>query len=51
MFDAIVRFDGLGLDHDGSVATLVVLAAGGYGARDVATLQSECYGYARNNRR
>ena len=51
MFDAIVTLDGFCLNHDGGVATLVVLAAGRHGARDVATLQSECNRYAGNNRR
>ena len=38
---AIVTLDGFGLDDDSGISPLEVLAGGGYGASDVATLQPE----------
>ena len=41
MFYAIVGFDSFGLDDDGGVSALIVLAAGRYRPRHVAARQSD----------
>ena len=50
MFYAIVRFDGLGLNDDASVASLVILALRRHRTRNITarhyhTCQNDCHKY------
>ena len=50
MFYTVVGFDGFGLDDDGGVAVLIVLAAGRNRPRHVAARQSEGCAQCRQRR-